>query len=458
MTRDARADLETIFSAALRRVDPRLMIRRCLEVDGSSLRIDTEEMHERVDLKSFTQILMLGIGKAGAPMARGTEEVLGDRIAGGVIVVKEGYLDCVRRAEIVEAGHPVPNEASVLAARKLLACASSGGRETLFVNLISGGGSALVAAPRTGTRAGLRDLTLNDLTSTTQALLRCGASIDEINTVRKHLSRVKGGQLAAALYPSSSVSLILSDVVGDRLDTIASGPTVGDPTTFADAMEIIGRYEIADEVPAAVVEHLSAGERGEIEETPKPGSEVFTHVKNVLVGTNRHALATAKTQAEELGYRTVIVTSELTGEATVAASYVVEQIRIARDPSTEERICLLFGGETTVTIRGSGRGGRNQELALAVLARMGEGGSPFDDVAFLSAGTDGSDGPTPAAGAFASSELARKAASMDLSASSYLANNDSNTFHSRLGSLFVTGPTNTNVCDIQIAIVRPGST
>jgi glycerate 2-kinase len=461
MNAQRRGQLKQIFDAALARVDPRTMVVDTVSVTGSVLAIETETTHEEINLELFQRILVLGAGKASASMALGLEEILGDRIDDGVISVKPGYGEELRRISVVEAGHPVPDEQSQAAARRTLELATEADTSTLVINLISGGGSALLAAPKSCTVDGTTiELSLSDLQTTTEALLGSGATIDEVNTVRKHLSSIKGGGLAKAIYPAHSISLILSDVVGDRLDTIASGPTVADPTTYGDALDLLKRYEVADAVPDSVMRVLTLGADGRIPETPKPGDPVFEPVRNLLVGTNYQALIAASERAEAMGYLPLIVTSQLTGEATTAAGFIASVVRDvqAHGLPVAPPACLLFGGETTVTLRGPGKGGRNQEIALWMIGEMGRRKQDFVNVSFLSAGTDGTDGPTEAAGAFASVGLAESAAESGLVPDEYLARNNSHSFHSGLGSLLLTGPTHTNVCDIQIALVdRPQS-
>ncbi len=460
---DQKADLLSIFEAAVARVRPYEMLLSQLKLNGSTLSVTTETVHETVDLKRFDQIVVLGAGKAAAPMARAIESVLGDRISGGVISVKEGHTEPLKHIEIIEAGHPVPNEQSVLAGRRISELAAQATERTLFITLISGGGSALLAAPRRAVVDGLTvALTLEEIQETTDTLLTCGATITEMNTIRKHLSEIKGGLLASAMAPAHAICLILSDVVGDSLHSIASGITVGDPTTFADALAVVDGYRIRDRLPAAVVQILSAGAAGQIPDTPRPGSTVFSKVRNFLAGTNHQALQAAADQAARLGYAPLVVTSHLTGEARVAAQLVLAVARdvLKHDSPVRVPACLLFGGETTVTIRGSGVGGRNQELALACLKQMAELEEPLADVAMLSGATDGTDGPTSAAGGFAAPALVGKARQMGLSIDAYLDNNDSYHFFRVLDELLITGPTLTNVCDLQVMLIgrpTPGS-
>ncbi len=456
MTERQKNELRKIVDESLARVNPYDMIESTVTLEGSTLNIDTDAVHDTVDLDLFDRILVMGAGKASAPMARAIEDILGDRVTDGFVSVKDGHLDTLSRIRIHEAGHPIPDDRSVEAGTEMLELARAADRRTLCIVLISGGGSALVEAPLSADVGRQRiELSLRELQRTTEALLECGATIHEINTVRKHLSAVKGGRLADALAPAHSVSLILSDVVGDDFGSIASGPTVGDTSTYADAIALIERYRIADRIPAKVTELLRAGAAGRVPESVKPGGDALRLVLNVLVGTNHQALLAASAAASTLGYETMLLTSRLTGEARETAGFlesVIGEIRSHGQP-VGPPACLLSGGETTVTIHGKGRGGRNQELALAMIGQMVQNPELYRDIAFVSAATDGTDGPTDAAGAFASTGIADKASASGLNWSECLANNDSYHFFDSINELLRTGPTNTNVCDIQVALI-----
>jgi glycerate-2-kinase len=305
--------------------------------------------------------------------------------------------------------------------------------------MISGGGSALLVAPHEG-------ITLPEKQQITQLLLRAGANIQELNTVRKHISRVKGGRLAELAYPARILSLILSDVIGDRLDVIASGPTAPDPTTFQDALGVIGRYDLADKIPEKVLGILMCGARGEIPETPKEKSQAFERVENIIVGSNKKAIEIAEREAAKRGYQVTILSSELQGEAREVGGWLARKAMAMRDGS---QICLISGGETTVTVKGSGLGGRNMELALAFAQEI----KGIRGITFLSAGTDGTDGPTDAAGAIVDGETITRAEAAGHSPEAYLENNDSYHFFKATGGLFLTGPTGTNVMDLQIVLI-----
>jgi len=445
-------DADAIFRAAIARVDPIAMTARVFRVDRDTLHVVTEQESATYDLGSFGRIVVTGMGKATARMALGLERLLGDRIETGVISVKTGHTERLQRIRTIEAAHPVPDASSVKAADAILDFAERLDAGTLVITLISGGGSALACAPRLAADPSAR-VTLEDKQEVTRALLRCGATIHEINCVRKHLSRIKGGWLARAYAPATSLNLMLSDVVGDDLDVIASGPTVPDPTTFADALGVLERCKAT--VPPAVGKVLEAGAAGTLEETPKRSDPAFSKVRNILVGTNYQALLAANDKANELGYNTMVLTSRLTGEAREAA---LALLGIAEDIATRGSplrppACLIAGGETTVTVRGTGKGGRNQEMALAFLSAMRRSNAA-QRIVFLAASTDGNDGPTDAAGAFASLEIGDRARDAGLDPNSHLATNDSYNFHERTGSLYRTGPTNTNVSDVAIALIR----
>lgn len=443
--------LEKIFASALQRVDPRQMILDQLRLDGSALHIAADGRQVEIELDDYDQLLVLGAGKATARMAQAVEELFGGRITRGLISVKYGHTAPLQRIETIEAGHPVPDDNSLLAARRMLELARQADARTLVLNLISGGGSALLALPSDeGSR-----IFFADKQQTTRELLACGATINEINTLRKHLSAIKGGRLARAAFPARCVSLILSDVVGDRLDAIASGPTVGDATTFEDCLTIVEKYQLAERLPAGVLALLRQGAEGTVAETPKPDDPLFARVDNLVIGSNLASLRAAEETARQLGYRTLVLTAQATGEAREWAKVLVGIGKDLRRHGLllEPPACIIAGGETTVTLRGTGKGGRNQEIALAALADMERDPEACAGIYLLAASTDGNDGPTDAAGAFAGVELLPLARQEGLSVEAFLRDNDSYHFFERLGFLHKTGPTNTNVCDLQILLV-----
>jgi len=437
---ELRKSARGIFDAAVRAVDPAEAIRRHLVREGERLAIGGE----RVDLGAVRAIVVVGLGKAAAPMAAAVEEILGARIARGVVVTKYGHVQPTRVIRIHEAGHPVPDEAGMAGARAVLDHVRGLDPADLVLVLISGGGSALTPAPVEG-------VTLAEKQALTKALLACGADIREMNTLRKHISRIKGGQLARAAAPARVFALILSDIVGDPLDAIASGPTVPDPTTYADALAILDKYHIREEIPASIRTHLEAGAAGKIPETPKPDDPLFGRVKSVMVASNIQALEAARAEAERLGFRAIILSSFIEGEtreiARMHAALALE-VRASGHP-VKPPVCLITGGETTVTLRGKGKGGRNQEFALA--SALDIAGQP--GVVVLSAGTDGTDGPTDAAGALVDGDTVKRALGLGLKPRAALDGNDAYPFFERLGDLVITGPTRTNVMDVRLVLV-----
>jgi glycerate 2-kinase len=429
-----------IFDGAVRAVDPAEAIRRHLVRDGERLVIGGE----RVDLGAVREIVVVGLGKAAAPMAAAVEEILGARITRGVVVTKYGHVQPTRVVRIHEAAHPVPDDAGMAGARAVLDHVKGLDSGDLVLVLISGGGSALTPAPVDG-------VTLAEKQSLTKALLACGADIREMNTVRKHISRLKGGQLARAAAPARVFSLVLSDIVGDPLDAIASGPTVPDPTRYADALAILDKYRMREEIPSSIRNHLEAGAAGKISETPKPDDPLFGRVKSIMVASNIQALEAARAEAQRLGFQALILSSFIEGEtreiARMHAALALE-VRTSGHPARPP-VCLITGGETTVTLRGKGKGGRNQEFALA--SALDIAGLP--DVVVFSAGTDGTDGPTDAAGALADGDTVKRALGLGLTPRAALDGNDAYPFFERLGDLVITGPTRTNVMDVRLVLV-----
>ena len=446
-----RAALETCYAAGVRRVDPEAMVGARLRLQGDTLVVNADDGPLHIDLARFRELRLLGVGKAAAPMARGVEALLGDRLAGGVAVTRRGQVSGaggLHRIRLLEAGHPVPDEGSAAAGRALAAECRRATADTLLIGVVSGGGSALLAAPAEG-------VTLADKQETTRLLLAAGATIGELNCVRKHLSALKGGRMAALMHPAASLNLILSDVVGDRLDTIASGITAPDLTSFADAAAILRRFDLWQRVPDAVRGVIEAGVAGAIDDTPGAGHPAFARVRNVLLGSGRAAVAAAAEASRAAGYDTLVLTTQLTGEAREIAKVFYALARDLRSGRLALRLpaCVVAGGETTVTVTGGGSGGRCQELALAFLAEMAADSDPPLGATLLAAGTDGNDGPTDAAGAFADGAALAAAATLDPGAA--LADNDSYAFCNACAALFRPGPTNTNVADLYLLTVEP---
>jgi hydroxypyruvate reductase len=418
-----RKDAKTILKAALAAADPTAAV--------------AEALQKRRDLDRYERIFVAGAGKAGGTMARAAEKVLGKRISAGCVAVKDGDTAKCRHIELRPCGHPVPDERGVDAARRIAELCAQAGPGDLIIFLASGGASALTPYPAL-------PITLAEKQATTKLMLASGATIHELNALRKHISLFKGGQLARIAAPAHVVSLILSDVVGDDLGVIGSGPTAPDDSTFATALDVLDRYGLRAKVPASVRQRLEAGEG----ETPKPGDALFQNVENIIVGNNQKSLEAAARAAKKLGYRTLILASTIEGETREVArmhAAIARQIRISGQP-LRPPACVISGGETTVTIRGSGKGGRNQEFALAAAIDI-EG---LENTLIMSVGTDGTDGPTDAAGAVADGETVERS---ERSAREALAENDSYPFFAELGDLVMTGSTGTNVMDLHVMLV-----
>jgi hydroxypyruvate reductase len=418
-----------VFEAALRAAEVGPLVRRALA---------------GIAAPAAGRLIVVGAGKASGAMAAAVEEAWGERVAGGLVVVKDGHLAPTRRIRLVEAGHPVPDERGARAAREMLALAAAAGADDLVLVLVSGGASALTPAP-------VPPITLADKQAVTRLLLAAGADIGQLNAVRKHCSAFKGGQLARAAAPARVLALLLSDVIGDPPDVIGSGPTAPDVSTFAGALGILDRFGLRDRVPASVRERIESGARGAIAETPKPDDPLFRRVDNVVIGNNAIVVEAAASRAAALGFHPHVLTRALCGEAREVARDLVAlaaDVRAGRGPVTPPA-CLIAGGETTVTVTGRGTGGRCQELALAAAVALD--GVP--GMAVVAAGTDGSDGPTTATGAVADGTTAERARRLGYDLRARLADNDSHPVFAALGDLIVTGPTNTNLLDLYLILV-----
>jgi glycerate 2-kinase len=435
-----KALVADLLQSALAAVNPATAVMRQVRRQDDILKIGDRQY----DLNRYDHVYVVGGGKAAAPMAQSIETILGDRLTAGVLNVKYGYTAPTRVIVLNQAGHPIPDERGVEGVDHMLHLLANTTERDLVICLISGGGSALMVSPVPG-------VTMADKRRLTDSLLRSGATINELNIVRKHLSRIKGGNLARFAQPADVVSLILSDVIGNHLDVIASGPTVADSSTFADAWAILEAHDLVNKVPSSIAAHLHAGMDGAIPETPKAGDPIFARTHNLVIGSNEIAARAALERARQVGLNTMLLSTFVEGEAREVGEVMAaigREIVHSSNPIGKPA-CIIASGETTVTVRGQGRGGRNQELALAAAMKIED----VVGVVIVSAATDGSDGPTDAAGAIVTGETVRRAHDLDLDPRTFLADNDSYEFFSRLDDLIVLGPTNTNVNDLIFILV-----
>ena len=441
-TTGMREDAFKIFKAAVAAVDPENAVKSFLLHNDDTLKAGGKIY----DLSKFSRIVVVGAGKATAPMAKAVEELLGDKIYSGIVVVKYGHGLPLNRIDLIEAGHPVPDKNGLAGAKKIAGLLAVCSENDLVISLISGGGSALLPLPAPG-------ISLADKKRATKELLKCGADIHELNTVRKHLSISKGGGLAKTAYPATVINLMLSDVIGDDMDVIASGPFVPDRSSFKDAVGIINKYEIRDMLPDSIIERLKAGSEGSLQETPKYGDPIFERVTNIIIGSNILACTAAQKEASSIGYHSIILSSMIQGDTTVIAKAhitIAREILISGNPANLPA-CIISGGETTVVVKGDGMGGRNQEFAL-VAAKEIDGTDK--NIVVLSGGTDGTDGPTDAAGGIVDAKTVTRGKEMGLNIDNYLASNDSYNFLKQTGDLLITGPTRTNVMDVRILLIN----
>lgn len=428
--------IRDIFEKSLLAVDPYKAVLR---------HIDTViPLYEK---EKLNKLYVVSFGKAAPSMARALADGVSNVLTRGIIITKYGHTGqkpVTDTLAVYEAGHPIPDENGVRATGEVLNLLKQTDEDTLVVFLISGGGSALLCRPYDG-------ISLAEKQVVTEALLKAGADIQELNTVRKHISAVKGGRLAEMACPAKMISLILSDVIGDPLDVIASGPTSPDTSTYADAMKVIQKYGLAERLPGSVINILTKGAQGQIPETPKTEAPVFRRLNNIIIASNAIAIEAAKKAAERSGYKTTVLSTELSGEASHVAKQLAKAALDRKKTLPKgEKVCLIAGGETTVTVKGDGKGGRNTELALAFgIEIKGESG-----ITFLSAGTDGTDGPTDAAGALVTGQTFPEAVKQGLYPQDYLTRNDAYTFFHTMNGLVITGPTGTNVMDIQLILLE----
>ncbi len=436
---------KNLLSKSKRRDDVLEILEEGLEASDPKNSVMEALDNMKKEVGGAKRIFVIGFGKASAKMAEGCEEKLKDKICDGAIIVPENVEPRnLKTVKVFKGTHPIPSETNVKSTRKLISICSGLMREDLVICLISGGGSSFLTLPA-------EDITLEEKKTATDILLKSGADIKEVNTIRKHLSRVKGGQLINFLKPAKIVSLILSDIVGDPVEYIASGPTSPDPSTFKDAYRVLKKYSLESKLPEKVFKRIEKGARGEVPETPKPGNKIFNNVRNILVLNNMKSLVSMERKACELGYNTIVLTSYVEGESREVGRFlcaIMKQVSTYDSP-LRKPACLIIGGETTVTVKGKGKGGRNQELALSIAVYCRD----MKNFVFASIGSDGIDGYTDAAGAIVDAFTLENAYSNRLNHEEFLENNDSYNFFMQTGDLIFTGPTGTNVNDFTVALV-----
>jgi glycerate 2-kinase len=429
-----------ILNAAIDAVKPSILIPEKIKQNGPKVVIDKTTF----DLDKYKNIYIIGAGKASAAMARELEKILTNHLNKGLVITNYGNGVKCRKCDIVEAGHPITDKRGLMASKKMALLARSFSENDLVFVLISGGASALLEIPQKG-------ISLDDVKIVNTLLFACGADIEEINTLRKHLSQIKGGFLQKMIYPATSVTLIISDVISDAPHIIASGPTCADPSTFVDAWEVVEKYQLYEKLPVTIKNHLQAGLKINTYETPKPGDKIFNNSQNIILANNRSAQLKAASKSRELSFKTILIENPISGESKLQA---VEIVRFLMQQDLSNPTAVIWGGETTVTLNGNGKGGRNQEFVLAAMQELNDSiKQPF---ILLSCGTDGRDGPTDAAGAWIDGQSQNRASAANLFPRDYLQNNDSYTFFKKLDRLIKTGPTGTNVMDIGI-FVTPGT-
>lgn len=447
MTETVKQRLNAIFNAGLAAVDPYKLILERLKITDDILTVTLTDSEATFDLSQYKEVVVLGCGKAAAPMAKALEALLGDRINRGLICVKYGHTMNLDKIELIEAGHPVPDMNGITAAVKIIDIAKTVGPQSLVFVLSTGGGSALLPAPVSG-------LSLQDEIDTTQALLNSGADINSVNCVRKHISQLKGGRLAKLLEGATVINLLLSDVEGDNVGTIASGLCAPDFTTFKDALHIVNDFGIEDKIPAKVLDYLQKGADGLVPETPESSDPCFDKVLHVILASNSNCLAACYAKALDMGYDARLINTFFTGEAREVGRIIfglTMDINKTRQKQSAP-VCLICGGEATVTLpEHHGTGGRAMEVGLAFLVEMLK--KQAGDIAFLAAATDGNDGPTNAAGAIVTQDLLATITIKDINPEIFLDRHDSYTFFEQTGGLLITGPTNTNVCDVGVIII-----
>jgi glycerate 2-kinase len=436
---------EKIYKAALSEVDPENLIKKNVSVQDGELVIKNKSF----DLGRFDNIFLVSIGKAAPFMAEGLQDVLGDRIKEGISLYLPQNKITLKNITSLPASHPLPDERSLQAAQSILSLVEKMGEKDLLFVLISGGGSAQISLPAEG-------VSIEEKRLITDELLKAGAEITELNTVRKHLSRIKGGRLAQEAFPATVISLVISDVRGNDLENIASGPTHWDSSTYADAFQVLKKYKLWDGAPVSIKTVIERGIQKKTQETAKHEAPVFKQVHNIIIGDNHEALRAAQGEARKLGFRSLILTSSDQGEARDAAkNYVSLFVNFLQSEKTASQpLCYLAGGELTVTVKGKGTGGRNQEFVLAALIEMKKTHHEERRWLILSIGTDGIDGPTDAAGAWITPSVLKLTEELSLDPDEYLDNNDSYNFFKKAGRLIYTGPTHTNVMDLRLFLIE----
>lgn len=438
-------DIKKIYTKAIDAVSPYIAVKNVLNVTNKSIILTTDnKIIQEYSLDSFKNIFVVGAGKATAPMAKAIEELFENKIS-GTIIVKYGYTENLKYLKCIEASHPIPDNAGMNGAKEISNILKNATKDDLVISLISGGGSALMPLPP-------EEINLNEKQQITDILIKCGATIHEINCIRKHLSGLKGGHAARLAYPATVINLMISDVVGDDLDVIASGPFVADSTTFDDAEQIIKKYELQSQLPQSILKYIKDGKNKQHQDTPKTDDKCFAKTTNLVIASNIIALKAACKEAKELGYNTEILSSMIEGEAKDVAlmhAAIAKEILLSGNPLTTPA-CILSGGEATVTINGTGLGGRNMEFAMHAVKFI----DGIKNITIASVGTDGGDGPTDAAGAVVDNETLNQCIINNLNIEEYIKNNDSYHLFDKINCLIKTGPTNTNVMDIRILLIK----
>lgn len=446
MPNTSKNNLKKIIRSAIKAVDPHSSLRRLIAKEGPVITIKNNGHYYEYDLETYKNIWVVGCGKAACPMTHAIDNLLGEKITGGMVVTKYGHTGNIPpvHIEIAEAGHPQPDQNSVKYTQKVYKILEKAGKNDLIIGLISGGGSTLWTFPA-------KTISLDDLQKTSAVLLESGVEIHEINAIRKHLSRIKGGRAAKIASPADVLVFVISDVIGDDLDVIASGPFAPDKSTFEYSWNVIEKYELQNKIPARVINYLKKGKQTHENETPKENFVFFKNVHHTICSSNRIAIDAAARQAESLGYRTIILDEPIQGEAKEAAKEFCQKAKDIKQQAEAGKFCLVGGGETTVTMgKNHGKGGRNQEFALVAAFELAD----TEGIALASCGTDGNDGPTDAAGAIVDCQTISRAKKITLNPDDALQNHNAYPFFQNLNDLLITGATNTNVMDIQIALIE----